>query len=368
MSTQPQISFQIETITPDQARALLATNIRNRPISRHNIYKIADAIRAGTFHITGDAIRIGADGVLYDGQHRLLAVLQTNMPIETAVIRGLPENALMAIDGGKSRTRQEQIQIARSYATIISDTVIRLNGFTVSHRETGRLSTDEIASIIDQHPLIRETALAYVKAHKFGLGAQLPAGELALKAHGYQAEAEAWRTLWVLGDRSPMTRFAAAFRNRLIAAPHGPSHRRWTSTNKKWLLQLAVVATAADLPEPQQLKPREITLNGFSLTALLNSVDFANTTKTPVSKMSVAGGHVVRNRRERGNPDEPMLPMFPADSAGGPAQHTQIDMAAPVDEFTDWLTGRIDQDIEGQDDDRPVTDTDDRDGTVPLKP
>src|SRR5690606_28146234 len=93
--------------TPDRARELLALNTlpsqRNLGTNR-GAYKMAvTAIRAGQWHLTHQGIAISDKGHLLDGQHRLHAVIETGIAINSIVAYGVPEESFTDIDSGAAR-------------------------------------------------------------------------------------------------------------------------------------------------------------------------------------------------------------------------------------------------------------------------
>jgi hypothetical protein len=98
------ISVKVEWIGPEEARELLdlnTGNFRNKDQSRVNLY--AKEMAAGRWELTGDTIKISSDGVLLDGQHRLLAVIKAGVRVQMMIARGVESSGYM-IDRGKPRT------------------------------------------------------------------------------------------------------------------------------------------------------------------------------------------------------------------------------------------------------------------------
>ena len=60
-------------VTPEMAREWLTHNTHNRPVSRQYVEKYARDMRAGRWHYTNQGIGFDVNGVMTDGQHRLLA-------------------------------------------------------------------------------------------------------------------------------------------------------------------------------------------------------------------------------------------------------------------------------------------------------
>lgn len=67
------------TVTPDQAKEWLKGNKLNRPIRKSYVHKLAEAMKRGEWGITHQPIAL-ANGRLLDGQHRLLALVDSQLP------------------------------------------------------------------------------------------------------------------------------------------------------------------------------------------------------------------------------------------------------------------------------------------------
>ena len=94
---------EIVTVTPDIARRILAMNEQNRTISNRLIEMIASDIRSGLWVLNGESIVISSDGYLNDGQHRLLAVVLADKPIQSVMMFGVSRASRMTVDMGRAR-------------------------------------------------------------------------------------------------------------------------------------------------------------------------------------------------------------------------------------------------------------------------
>lgn len=75
-------------ITPDDARKLLNQDNRNfRKVSRNEIQKHVKSMKDGRWKFNGDSIAINADGLVKDGQHRLIACMESNVPLKVLPIK-----------------------------------------------------------------------------------------------------------------------------------------------------------------------------------------------------------------------------------------------------------------------------------------
>ncbi|MCJ8601074.1 hypothetical protein MWH03_00570 [Klebsiella pneumoniae] len=104
--------MKIMTITPEIAAEMLEHNVKNRPLSPSRIAMHAAAMKAGEWALNGEAIKFDVTGRLMDGQHRLKAVIQSNVAIQTAVIRGLPPQSINTLDTGKNRSAADVLALS----------------------------------------------------------------------------------------------------------------------------------------------------------------------------------------------------------------------------------------------------------------
>lgn len=102
---------EIETITPDIAKEYLRCNLKNRLVKPRNVESIARQIKRGEYKLTHQGIAFNRNGELVDGQHRLLAVIMANQPVEMMVTRGLDNDVVLAIDRGVNRSVRDTLTI-----------------------------------------------------------------------------------------------------------------------------------------------------------------------------------------------------------------------------------------------------------------
>ena len=60
-------------VMPEMAREWLTHNTHNRPVSRQTVEQYARDMKAGRWYYTNQGIGFDVNGVMTDGQHRLLA-------------------------------------------------------------------------------------------------------------------------------------------------------------------------------------------------------------------------------------------------------------------------------------------------------
>lgn len=121
------MKFKDTTITPRYAQQLLARNEGNRAIRSNMVNRYAAMMLAGRWLENGDVIRVGKTGRLLDGQHRLLAVVESGIPIRCGLVLDVDEATFSTIDTGGSRTARDIVAMSgRANAGIATPTAAQL--------------------------------------------------------------------------------------------------------------------------------------------------------------------------------------------------------------------------------------------------
>lgn len=102
---------EVITITPADATNWLACNTNNRPIRRRHVDFLAREILEGNWQVNGQAIIIAEDERVLDGQHRLLAIIESGKSIQSLVVYGIAEEAFKTIDTGAVRSGSDALHM-----------------------------------------------------------------------------------------------------------------------------------------------------------------------------------------------------------------------------------------------------------------
>lgn len=86
------------TLTPEWAAQLLEHNTLNRPLNQQHVNRIVAQILAGKWKFNGDTIKLSTKRDVLDGQHRLWAVVEAKIPVETIIVEGIESDAFATID------------------------------------------------------------------------------------------------------------------------------------------------------------------------------------------------------------------------------------------------------------------------------
>lgn len=189
---------EIATITPERARELLGFNVHNRKTKSAKIAQYAREMASGNWPYTGDAIKFDTDRNLLDGQNRLLACIEADVPFVTAIVWNLPAATQEFMDIGATRNAADALTL-RGYANvnILGATARTHYAYTSGSLLTsfsgtggrGNLSVREVIAYIEEHPEFIEIApIAKAIVHKIPIGAGNIGTAMAITA-GIDAEA-----------------------------------------------------------------------------------------------------------------------------------------------------------------------------------
>lgn len=93
------------------AEAVLALNTANRRVNRRKVAQLAMQMTSGAFENTGEPLIISREGVLNDGQHRLMAVIEADAIVEMDVRFGIPRHVFTKTDTGTTRSAADVLTI-----------------------------------------------------------------------------------------------------------------------------------------------------------------------------------------------------------------------------------------------------------------
>jgi hypothetical protein len=122
--------LKLESVTPEKALKYLEGN---HEFQRHSqprkVTLFSEMMKKGDFNgENGDTIKFAKNGrgdILIDGQHRLLAIIESGKTIKLAVMRGLKTESFITLDQGIGRTVENYYQIAHKPHAKVCATVAK---------------------------------------------------------------------------------------------------------------------------------------------------------------------------------------------------------------------------------------------------
>ena len=111
LSRKYGITVRVEKITPDIARKYLMRRKSNqRKISASALNKYMSDLKAGQWELNGEALVFNKAGELLNGNHRLTAVIKSQVSLLTLVVYGIDESVSI-FDVPKKRSPKDTLQM-----------------------------------------------------------------------------------------------------------------------------------------------------------------------------------------------------------------------------------------------------------------
>jgi hypothetical protein len=101
------------SVTPDTASLWMRKNHpQNRGITRARVNRYSKDMTAGLWLYSGEPVQFDENGLLINGQHRLLAIIESGVTVDLLVVRGLPAKTIGVLDTGKPRNEADLLRMA----------------------------------------------------------------------------------------------------------------------------------------------------------------------------------------------------------------------------------------------------------------
>lgn len=151
------ITSGIITVTPLQAAEWLETcNQSNRTLRQHIVKRYAKQMIEGSWQLSGETLIFDENGQLANGQHRLAACVEANVPFQTVVVNGVGSKAFDVLDSGMPRKnidvlRHRGLPCQAALAAGVAAVILIEIGFSPSDAQARRLITSvDIADWVEQ--------------------------------------------------------------------------------------------------------------------------------------------------------------------------------------------------------------------------
>ncbi len=191
-------TVEILDVDPHLAETWLARNPNNRNLRKAVVEGYARDMAAGRWRLNGETIKFAADGHLYDGQHRLNAVILANVTVPMVIVRGLSPDVMPTVDAGAKRSYSDALKLqgeenTSTLAAVARRAVMWERGMRTN---TGSIKPTplEMNDFIDRHPEIRTSAEL---AARLASRESLPASVYGL-CHYLFAKTDAEAATWFL--------------------------------------------------------------------------------------------------------------------------------------------------------------------------
>lgn len=222
--------------SPEYALKLLEKNTMNRPHRKLLVDFYAKEMSSGNWkEDTGETIKFSKEGKLLDGQHRLMAVIQSGIGQNFHFVHGLDESTFQVLDTGAKRSPGDILNIAGindggAIASIISSHNRLKNGkfhrsASSDRGKSSALSPADILRIYNQNPAmwdsIKNRADFYYRSISHVLERSLLGGLYTLFHHVSPTDADDFMTQLSTGE-NVTNKSILLLRKKLIDAKISP--------------------------------------------------------------------------------------------------------------------------------------------------
>lgn len=174
------LRMEVVEVTPGKAQMLLAAMPPQRPLAASRVTQLAKAIRAGRWQVTHQGLAFDEKGQLIDGQHRLTACVEADMPIRIVCAFNVPSSSVSAIDRGRIRVIADDLVMSGIVSSSAHAQTMQAAARIIRQLEAGKLpwvtakdenpfTVDDAISILNTHPKLEDTAAWVITHRKRGL-------------------------------------------------------------------------------------------------------------------------------------------------------------------------------------------------------
>lgn len=156
---------KLVTITPALAQQMLTEkNVLNRPIRDKHVAALAKDMAEGRWKVNGDTICLGKTRLI-DGQHRLWAVVMSEVTIQSFVVEGLDDDVFDTKDVGRRRTAADTLAV-RGEKNIhrLSAALVMVDKYMTGRADISvAYSNEEVSALLDKYPGMRDCIQSSIK-------------------------------------------------------------------------------------------------------------------------------------------------------------------------------------------------------------
>jgi len=139
-------------VTPEIAAAWLTEcNTHNRRLIDAHVEALAGEMKDGRWRLTHQGIAFSTNRVLLDGQHRLWAIVISEVTVPMRVFFNEPANSIGAIDAIRPRGNDEIITLAGGLGIVSRAELATLRAMTIGMGAYNRLAPGAEAEVLARH-------------------------------------------------------------------------------------------------------------------------------------------------------------------------------------------------------------------------
>lgn len=162
-ASRDQPTMHAVDLSPTLAKFILTVNTNNRNVRASKVTQYASDMAAGKWTMNGEPLIISNDGKLNDGQHRCLAVIDSNATIPVVMVFGIERETRLTVDQGGARTAgdflgMEGVQNAAIVAAIARMVIAYDRNAGKSLLGSQVITSSEVRQFVSECPALAEAA------------------------------------------------------------------------------------------------------------------------------------------------------------------------------------------------------------------
>lgn len=219
------ITHSIVEVSPQLAAEWLKNfNKKNRPVSQTLINKLARRMTESRWRLNGQGLVFGTDEVLLDGQHRLLAIIESGCTIELLLVEGVDPSTWDTLDDGKTRSAGDVLGREGFINPMALASAARWlhryesNMMRSAGSGRGQVSNGEILDLINGNPDLVKRLREVPKPKGLGLGLGLVTALFCVFSRLSEPEAQRFLTGLIYGSSLEAGSSILLLRQRLFDA------------------------------------------------------------------------------------------------------------------------------------------------------
>ena len=136
---------EIVLLNPELAKRLLKKNVGNRDLKNRCYNSYINQMKNGSWKENGEPIIIDKNGIIKDGQHRLMAVIEANYSYHCPIISDVDPNVMDTIDTGTNRSLPDVLKLnGFIYNIEISSLIKSINKYQLKLKDLGDSGHDRL--------------------------------------------------------------------------------------------------------------------------------------------------------------------------------------------------------------------------------
>lgn len=274
MDIAESISVRLERITPELAKEMLRRNRGNRRVNERNVSILRQSLVADVFTFNGETIILDEDDHVLDGQHRLIACVESGVSFISLVVRGISRSVFDTIDIGRVRSGGDMLGVrGEAYSNRLAAAANMMARFIArggfGAEGAARCPNRILAKVLDAHPGLRDSVAAMCNStlysNQYGVVLHYLFTQVSREA------ADAFARVITSGD-SDTGRPFMVLRESIIRVPFNPNNRLSYAAKT---IKAFNAEMAGERPKILRMFDREEmpTIHGLDYEKIMTSVD-----------------------------------------------------------------------------------------------